>query len=261
MGFSTIGLDTDARGVARLTLDRPAKRNAMSGEMIAELKQAAERLDADSAVRVVVLAGAGPVFCAGGDLDWMRGMFAADRAARIAGARELAEMLAGLNALGKPLIGRVHGAALGGAVGLMSVCDVVVAEAGCRVGLTETRLGLLPATVGPYVVARMGEGRARRVFFSGRVFDATEARELGLAARVVEADDLDPAIEEEIAPYLSTAPGAVAAAKRLVRRLGARLDAAVIAETSEALADAWESPEAQAGIAAFLEKRPPPWQR
>ena len=177
----------------------------------------------------------------------------------MAEARRLAGMLAALNTLGKPLIGRVNGAAYGGGVGMMSVCDAVVAVETARFGLTETRLGLIPATISPYVLARIGEGRARAVFFSARLFDAAEAQALGLVTRVAAPEALDAAVEAEVAPYFATAPAAVAAAKRLARSLGPRIDAAVIEETIGRLADAWETPEAQAGIAAFLEKRPAPW--
>ena len=177
----------------------------------------------------------------------------------MAEARRLAGMLGALNTLPKPLIGRVNGAAFGGGVGLMSVCDAVVAVEGARFALTETRLGIIPATIAPYVIARLGEGRARAVFFSGRVFDAAEARDLGLVTRVVPADGLDAAVEAEVAPYLATAPGAVARAKRLARSLGAPIDDGVVEATVTALADAWETAEAREGIAAFLEKRPPPW--
>jgi methylglutaconyl-CoA hydratase len=259
--WRSVTLETDGRGVARLTLDRPDKHNALSGEFCDELRAAAGAIDADPAVRVAVLTGAGASFCAGGDLGWMRAQFAASRAGRIAEARRLAGMLQALNTLGRPLIGRVNGAAYGGGIGLIAVCDAAVASSAARFGLTETRLGLIPATISPYVLARMGEGPARAVFFSGRVFDAEEARRLGLVTRVVAPDALDPAVEEEVAPYLAAAPGAVAAAKRLARSLGPRIDEEVIEATIARLADAWESPEAQAGIAAFFDKRPAPWSR
>jgi methylglutaconyl-CoA hydratase len=257
--MTTITVETDARGVARLTLSRPAKHNVLSGEMCDELAAAAARLGADPAVRVVVLTGAGASFCAGGDLEWMRAQFAATRDGRMAEARRLAGMLGALNTLPKPLIGRVNGAAFGGGVGLMSVCDAVVAVEGARFALTETRLGIIPATIAPYVIARLGEGRARAVFFSGRAFDGAEAQGLGLVTRAVPAEGLDAAVEAEVAPYFATAPGAVARAKRLARSLGPTIDEGVVEATIAALADAWESAEAQAGIAAFLEKRSPPW--
>ena len=257
--FQTLRLDTDDRGVTTLTLDRPDKHNAMSADMIAELSRAADRLGRDPAVRVVVLTGAGASFCAGGDLGWMKAQMAADPATRACEARKLAEMLGALNRLPKPLIGRIQGQAFGGGVGLVSVCDVAVGVRGAQLGLTETRLGLIPATIGPYVVARMGEAMARRVFMSARRFGAEEAVTLGLLAAAVPPDALDEAVETEVAPYLSAAPGAVAEAKALVRRLGPPIDDAVIAESIEALVRRWESPESAEGIAAFFERRPPVW--
>jgi methylglutaconyl-CoA hydratase len=258
MTWTTITIERDARGVALLTLNRPEKHNVLSGDMCDEIAAAAADLDADAAVRLVVLTGAGRSFCAGGDLGWMRAQFDASRAGRIAEARRLAGMLQALNTLGKPLIGRINGAAYGGGVGLVAVCDSAVAVDSARFGLTETRLGLIPATISPYVVARVGE-RVRGVFLSARIFDAAEARTLGLVARVASPDGLDAAVEAEVAPYFATAPAAVAAAKRLARSLGPRIDAEVIEATIARLADAWETPEAQAGITAFLEKRPAPW--
>jgi methylglutaconyl-CoA hydratase len=255
----TVEITVDGRGVARLTLNRPDKHNAMNAEMIAALTQAAERLGRDPAVRVVVLTGAGASFSAGGDLAWMRAQMEADAATRAREARSLAEMLGALDRLPKPLIGRVQGQAFGGGVGLVSVCDVAVAVPEARFGLTEVRLGLIPATIGPYVVARMGPARARAVFFSGRIFPAEEAVALGLVARVVEPASLDAAVEAEIAPYLSAAPGAVAAGKALVADLGGGVDEAGIARSVEALVARWESPECHEGIAAFFERRKASW--
>ena len=169
MSFETLTLATDARGVATLTLNRPEKHNSLSAQMIDELTQAAAQLGADDAVRVVVLTGAGASFCAGGDLGWMREQFEAGRETRMAEARKLAMMLKALNELPKPLIGRVQGQAFGGGIGMMSVCDTVVAVDSAKFGLTEVRLGLIPATISPYVLARMGEGKARRVFMSARL--------------------------------------------------------------------------------------------
>ncbi|MGY6635344.1 MAG: crotonase/enoyl-CoA hydratase family protein [Alkalilacustris sp.] len=255
----TVRVATDDRGVSTLTLDRSERHNALSAEMIAELHEAADRLGRDPAVRVVVLTGAGESFCAGGDLGWMKAQMDADGPARAREARRLAEMLSALNTLPKPLIGRVQGQAFGGGVGLISVCDVAVGVAGARLGLTETRLGLIPATIGPYVVARLGEAMARRVFMSARRFDAEEAVGLGLLVSAVPPEALDDAIEAEVAPYLQTAPGAVAEAKALVRRLGPPIDDAVIAASIDALVRRWESPESAEGIAAFFERRAPSW--
>ncbi|MFC3117981.1 crotonase/enoyl-CoA hydratase family protein [Jhaorihella thermophila] len=257
--FETISISTDARGVATLMLNRPDKHNAMSGRMIEELMAAAARLAADDAVRVVVLTGAGQTFCAGGDLAWMQAQMAADADTRFREARKLAEALQALNTLPKPLIGAMQGNAFGGGVGMACVCDVTVGVDTLKMGLTETRLGLIPATIGPYVVARMGEARARRVFMSARIFDAAEAVELGLLARAVPADRLMDAVEAEVVPYLACAPGAVAAAKKLTRDLGPRIDDSVIDMTIGALVERWEGDEAKEGIAAFFDKRAPAW--
>jgi methylglutaconyl-CoA hydratase len=257
--FETITVETDPRGVATLTLARAEKHNAMSAQMLAELTQAAADLGADDAVRVVVLTGAGKSFCAGGDLEWMRAQrdMAAD--VRAAEAGKLAAMLGALNTLPKPLIGRVQGNAFGGGVGMACVCDVSIGVDTLKMGLTETRLGIIPATIGPYVLARMGEGRARRVFMSGRLFGAEEAVDLGILAKAVAVEDLDAAVEAEVVPYLSCAPGAVAAAKQLARDLGPRIDADVVAHTIAALSARWETEEAAEGIGAFFDKRKAAW--
>ena len=187
----TVRVTRDGRGVATLWLARAEKHNALSAEMIGEITEAAQALGADPGVRVVVLAAEGASFCAGGDLGWMRAQMAADAETRGREARKLALMLRALNELPKPLIGRVQGNAFGGGVGMLSVCDVAVGVDSLKMGLTETRLGLIPATIGPYVVARMGEAMARRVFFSGRLFGAEEAVRLGLLARAVPEGELD----------------------------------------------------------------------
>ncbi len=257
--FETVSITTDARGVARLTLNRPDKHNALSAQMIAELTQAAADLGADAGVRVVVLEGAGKSFCAGGDLGWMRDQMGMDAATRSAEARKLARMLEALDSLPKPLIGAVQGNAFGGGIGMACVCDVAIGVETARFGLTETKLGLIPATIGPYVLARMGEGRARRVFMSARLFDADEAVTLGILARSVPAEALAAAVEAEVAPYLACAPGAVAAAKKLARDLGSGVDAATVELSIAALAARWESEEAAEGIDAFFEKRKPGW--
>lgn len=257
--FETITLTTDARGVATLTLNRPEKHNAMSAQMIRELTLAATQLASDTEVRVVVLTGVGKTFCAGGDLGWMKAQMEADEQTRFAEARKLAEMLSVLNALPKPLIGALQGNAFGGGVGLAAVCDVAIGVDTLKMGLTETRLGLIPATIGPYVIARMGAARARRVFMSARLFDAAEAVDLGLLSGSVSAEHLMDAVEAEVVPYLSCAPGAVASAKALVQKLGPQIDNAVIDNSISALVARWQTAEAQEGIAAFFEKRKPDW--
>ncbi len=259
--MNTVKFDTDERGVATVTLARPQKRNAMSSEMIAELRAVCENIEDLPSVRVVVLASQGPVFCAGGDLAWMRAQMEADRETRRGEAMKLAEMLLAFNSLSKPVIARVQGDAFGGGVGLLSVCDAVFAVQDARFGLTETRLGLIPATIGPYVVARIGAAAARRYFYSSRVFDCGEARAMGLVSEAVSADGLDAAVGAEVEPYLSCAPGAVSEAKALCRRLSGAVGAAEIEASVDALVKRWDSDEAEAGTAAFFAKTPPPWRR
>ena len=255
----TLEIKTDKQGVATLWLDRADKHNAMSAQMIAELSQAAAALAQNELVRVVVLAARGKSFCAGGDLGWMRSQMDADPQTRAREATALAWMLHALNTLPKPLIARAHGNAFGGGVGLLSVCDVAIGADSAVLGLTETRLGLIPATIGPYLSARMGEARARRVFMSGRRFAAAEAVDLGLLAQAVPTENLDAAVWNEIEPYLSCAPAAVARAKAFLRHLGPVIDETVIQHSIAELAACWAGDEAPEGIAAFFDKRPPSW--
>ncbi|MFO1105980.1 MAG: enoyl-CoA hydratase-related protein [Amaricoccus sp.] len=249
--MKTIRIATDADGIATLTLNRPDKHHAMNAAMIAELTEAAAALGADPAVRAVVLAATGPSFCAGGDLDWMRAQAAADRAGKIDAAGRLSAMLAALNALPKPLIARVQGNAYGGGIGLIAVADIAIAAEGVTLALTETRLGLIPATIGPFVVARMGQGFARAVFFSGSAIPLDLALRAGLLTETCPAADLDVRVKRQTDAVLKTAPGAVAAAKALCLGLGGD-ETADIATSITALADRWESDEAQARIRAFL---------
>lgn len=255
----TIKVEVDARGIVQLRLNRPDKRNALSAQMIAELTEFTASAQSRRDWRAVILSGDGATFCAGGDLDWMRQQMQADRQTRMTEARKLATMLGALNGLPQPLIGAIHGSAFGGGVGMACVCDLVLATPETLFGLTETRLGIIPATIGPYVLARMGEGRARRVFMSAKRFSAVEAVELGIVSRVVSADALMNEAVGEAELYFSTAPGAVASAKALARSLSRSLDPERIEESISALADAWEQDEAKEGIAAFFEKRKPHW--
>jgi methylglutaconyl-CoA hydratase len=258
--MSLIRVDTDARGVATVTLARSDKHNALSAEMMTELERVARGLAVDRAVRVVVLGAEGKTFCAGGDLAWMRAQFDMDADTRRVESRRIATVLGALYDLPKPLIGRVHGNALGGGVGLVSVCDVAIGVSSAKLGFTETRLGLIPANIGPYVVARMGATRASEVFMSARVFDADEAVRLNLLSRTVDAADLDAAIEAELLPYLSCAPGAVADAKALMRDLAGRVTQHQVDMAIDALARRWQSDEAREGVGAFFDKRAPSWQ-
>nr|WP_238939636.1 crotonase/enoyl-CoA hydratase family protein [Marivita cryptomonadis] len=243
-----------------LTLARVDKHNALSAQMMTELEEAARRLASDPSVRVVVLAAEGKTFCAGGDLAWMREQFDMDADTRRVESRRIATVLGALYDLPQPLIGRVQGNALGGGVGLVSVCDVAIGVTGAKFGFTETRLGLIPANIGPYVLARMGGTRASEVFMSARVFGAEEAVRLNLLSRTVDPDGLDAAIEAEVLPYLSCAPGAVAEAKALMRDLAGRVTPEQVDLAIDALARRWQSDEAREGVGAFFDKRGPSWQ-
>lgn len=249
----------DGRGVAEIRLCRADKHNALSAQMMTELEAAARGLAAEDAVRVVVLSAEGRSFCAGGDLAWMREQFDMDRATRRVESARIATALGALYALPQPLIGRVQGNAFGGGLGLISVCDVAVAVDIAKFGLTEVKLGLIPANIGPYVIHRMGARNAQEVFMNARLFGADEAVRLGLVNRVSGADVLDEAVEAEVAPYLSCAPGAVRDAKALLRRLAGEVAPEAVEGAIDALAERWETTEARTGIAAFFDKRPAPW--
>ena len=255
MNFETLLIDQDKRGVVSLTLNRPEKRNALSARMIDELTRFTSSLTPD--IRAVVIQGAGQLFCAGGDLDWMNAQISADRKTRIAEARKLALMLKALNEIPVPLIAKVHGAAYGGGVGLACVCDFVISSSNVKFGFTETRLGLIPSTIGPYVVGKMGEAKAREVFMSARIFNEVDAKRLNIVSEI--SDDLDQSVENHILSYLKTAPKAVGEAKALVRSLGTTIDDKVIERTIEQLADIWEGEEARHGIEAFFSKTKPSW--
>ncbi len=255
MNFETLLIDQDERGVVTLTLNRPEKRNALSAKMIDELTSFTVSLTPD--IRIVIIQGAGNLFCSGGDLEWMKAQIKADRTTRIASARKLALMLKALNELPVPLIAKVHGAAYGGGVGLACVCDFVISSSNVKFGFTETRLGLIPSTIGPYVVGKMGEAKAREVFMSAKIFSEVDAKRLNIVSEI--SDDLDQSVEDQIIPYLKTAPKAVSEAKGLVRSLGFTIDEQVIERTIEQLADIWEGEEANHGISAFLSKSKPRW--
>ena len=246
--------------VARLRLDRPQLHNAFDAALIAALTDALALLGADPQVRVVVLEGAGASFSAGADLNWMRGMAAASEAENRDDALALARLLRTLDALPKPTIARVHGAAFGGGVGLVAACDIAIGVPEAKFGLTESRLGLLPAVISPYVIAAIGARQARRWFATAEIFDAGEARRIGLLHEVVDAAALDTAVQRQIDLLLKAGPIAAASAKALVRDVVAGTDAVAIDQANAALiARLRVSAEGQEGIGAFLEKRKPAW--
>ncbi len=253
----TIRLEIDSRGIARLTLDRPDKHNALNDAMIGELSDAAARLAENPAVRCVILAANGPTFCAGGDLTWMKAQADADRATRLAAATKLAAMLQALDELPVPLIGVIAGNAYGGGVGLAAVCDIVIATPAATFMLSETRLGLIPATIAPFVMRRIGAAGLRRFALTAARFSAAEAAAIGLVSEVQPDTALQTALARHIGQTLACAPGAIADAKRLFRRLA--LGQVAQADTIAALADRWETDEAHLGINAFFAKAKPPW--
>ncbi len=252
MKFETIRTEVDARGVANITLARAKKHNAMNATMIAELTQVCAEIGNNENIRVCVLQAEGQTFCAGGDLKWMQAQMIETRDEKIAGAMRLASMLEALDNLACPLIGKIQGPAYGGGIGLMAVCDVVIASKGTKFALTETKLGLIPATIGPFVIRRIGEPWARQYFFSTKTFDAAKAREMNLVSQVVEHDNLDQAVDREIETTLHALPGAVRAAKSLAKKLARNPTMETKAYTAEKLAERWESEEAQNAIEAFF---------
>jgi methylglutaconyl-CoA hydratase len=261
MSESTVSLTCDHRGVATLALNRPERHNAFDDAVIAELDAALSQVSADDAVRVLVLASTGKSFSAGADLAWMQRMAGYGEAENLADARALAEMLRKLNSLPQPTIARVQGAAYGGAVGLVSCCDLAVGSTLARFCLSEVKIGLIPATISPYVIAAMGQRAARRYFLTAETIAADVALSLGLLSEVVGVDDLDEAIESLAQTLLANGPGAVREAKRLALDYGGRpIEDKLIADSCRRIADIRASAEGQAGLAAFLDKSDPPWR-
>jgi len=250
----------DRAGVRTLCLQRPALHNAFDARLIAELTAALAQAGRDPAVRVVVLAGAGASFSAGADLHWMRGMAAASEADNRGDAEALARLMRTLDELPRPTLARVHGAAYGGGVGLVACCDIAIGSEQARFGLTESRLGLLPAVISPYVIAAIGPRQARRWFASAETFDAATAHAIGLLHEVVPAEALDEALARQVRLLLGAGPQAAAAAKSLVREVAAHHDRDRLDRDNAALiARLRVSAEGQEGLSAFLEKRAASW--
>jgi len=259
--FESLLLAVEDRGVARMTLNRPKTHNALNAELIDDLHRAADWLSTAKGIRALVLTGAGKTFCAGGDLQWMKQNITRTRAERVAESSTLAHMLCALNALPMPVIGRINGPAYGGGVGMISVCDIAIAVDTGLYSLTEVRLGLLPANIAPYVVARMGEANARRTFLTGHRMTATEARRLGLVSEVVTREQLDAAVERELADLLQCAAGAVAATKKLISYVNSHDLQSSITYAVDELANAWETDNGREGIDAFFSRRSPAWHQ
>jgi len=250
----------DERGVVTITLNRPDKRNAFDDRVIAALAQQFEVIGNQAEARVMVLQGSGKHFSAGGDVAWMQRMSSYSDAENKRDAMALATMLRSLAQLPVPTIARVQGAVMGGAVGLVSCCDMVVAASDARFCLSEVKIGLIPATISPYVIAAIGERAARRYFTTAETFTAQRAAQLGLVSEVVAQAQLDQQTEQLIDAILGNGPEAVRAAKQLVQDVsGKKIDQALLTDTSERIAAIRVSAEGQAGLQAFLNKQPPPW--
>jgi methylglutaconyl-CoA hydratase len=254
-------LDVTKRdGIARVTLNRPDLRNAFDDALIRRLRASFEDVASDRTIRVMVLAGNGPAFCAGADLNWMKRMASYGYDENLADANALAQMLATLDRLPKPTIARVHGPVFAGGTGLVAACDIAVGTPEAKFCLSEAKLGLSPATISPYVMRAMGEREARRYFLTAEVFDAAEAFRIGMLSIVVEQNELDPTIEGLLKHLLAGGPEAHAKIKALIRAVaGRRPDDALVAETAKHIAEIRGSPEGKEGIASFLEKRKAAW--
>lgn len=248
--------------IARVTLARPEVHNAFDASLIAELRATfgAFAREGPTELRAVVLAGAGPSFCAGADIAWMRAAAALDVEANEQDAMAMADMFEAIDTCPVPVIARVHGAALGGGMGLCAVADLVIAESGARFGFTETRLGILPAVISPFVVAKIGESEARALFPGGRRFDAVRAQRIGLVHELVEGQAaLDAAIDAAIGDVLAAGPAAARAAKAIIREIRGLGHGSAKWHTARTIARQRVSPEAREGLGAFADKRRPAW--
>ena len=249
-----------AQHVAVVWLAREKLRNAFNETLIGELKSAFDRLGADDDVRAIVLAGRGPAFCAGADLDWMRRMAGYSHAENREDAQRLADMLRTIYLTPKPVIARVHGDTYAGGMGLVAACDIAVAANTAHFCLSETKLGLIPATISPYVIRAMGEQAARRYALTAERFDAAEALRIHFVHAVVAAEALDACINDILAALMQTSANAVREAKRLVREIASRpIDERLVADTAERIAAIRASDDGREGVRAFLDKRKPRW--
>lgn len=248
-------------GIARITLNRPAVHNALDDKLIADLLASLEAIATDRAVRLVMLTGEGASFCAGGDLGWMRRTADYTHEQNLADAMMLARLLQRLNTMPQPTVALVNGPAYGGGVGVVACCDIAVAAETAKFSLSEVRLGLIPATISPYVVRKIGESNARRYFLTAEVFGAAEAQRMGLVHEVVGSADIEKGAQYFVKRLREGGPSAQAASKQLIARVaGAAIDDALMADTARRIADARASDEGKEGTEAFLGKRAPSWR-
>jgi len=259
MTYTTLTIEREGR-IATVTLNRPDVRNAFNETTIAEIKQAFVELGEDADLRAIVLAANGPAFCAGADLNWMKKMAGYTHAENHADALQLAEMLRTIYLCPKPVVAKVQGDCYAGGMGLVAACDIIVAVEEANFCLSEVKLGLIPATISPYVIKAMGENASRRYFLTAERFGAQEALRIGFAHEVVSADALDAKVAEIVKALVNNSPNAVQQAKALVREVaGQEVNDALLADTAERIAQIRASDQGREGVASFLEKRKPAW--
>jgi methylglutaconyl-CoA hydratase len=247
---------THEDAVARVTLARPEVRNAFNAEVIRELRDAFTALSSDAGVRVVVLAGEGKTFSGGADVNWMRDALALSYDDNVADAEAMSDMFRAIDRCSKPVVGRIHGAALGGGAGLTAACDIAIAADGTTFGFTEVKLGIIPAVISPFVLAKIGQSHARALFLTGERFNAKHALTIGLVHQVVDENDLDKTVASVVRELGSCGPNAVAAAKTLIARVSAATYDETRGITAAMIAKQRASEEGQEGLHAFLERRP-----
>ncbi len=247
---------THEDAVARVTLARPEVRNAFNAEVIRELRDAFTALSSDAGVRVVVLAGEGKTFSGGADVNWMRDALALSYDDNVADAEAMSDMFRAIDRCSKPVVGRIHGAALGGGAGLTAACDIAIAADGTTFGFTEVKLGIIPAVISPLLLAKIGQSHARALFLTGERFNAKHALTIGLVHQVVDENDLDKTVASVVRELGSCGPNAVAAAKTLIARVSAATYDETRGITAAMIAKQRASEEGQEGLHAFLERRP-----
>ncbi len=257
--YETLHLKKDSNGVLEIQLARPEKHNAFNAQLIQDLKGAFEAASEDEGVRVVLLTGAGKSFSAGADIDWMRAQGQESEAANVQSALEMSEMFLAIYECKKPVLAKVHGAALGGGTGLVAAADIAIASDEAIFGFTEVRLGIIPAVISPFAIEKLGPATARALFLLGRRFDGSEAARLGLVFRSVPAADLEAEIENFLTDLLRGSPKALKAAKALAHSLTPLPPLREIPRCAEAIAKIRGTGEAQEGLSAFLERRRPSW--
>jgi len=255
-----VNTEIDSRGVARVTINNPEKRNAFDDQIIAQLTEAFTAIASNPDVRVMVLGSEGKNFSAGADLGWMQRMANYSYEENLRDANALALMLQTLNRMPQPTIARVQGAAFGGGIGLISCCDIAIATTSANFSLSEVKLGLVPATISPYVIAAIGERAARRYFITAETFDGHTAKQIGLINEVVDTEHLDTQVKQITDALMANGPAAIAAAKQLIFDIsGKAMDQDIIDHTCKTISAIRVSDEAQEGLNAFLEKRKPHW--